>query len=62
MKSQPADRQTQTNQILSLHKYKHDTKLGNEFSLDEQEIMRKGKGEEKKADWKKNVNTSFCFH
>lgn len=48
MKSQPADEQTHTNQILSQHKYKYNTKLGNEFSLDEQEIMRNGKGEKRK--------------
>jgi hypothetical protein len=43
MKSQPADEQTHTNQILRQHKYKHNKKLGNEFSLDEKEIMRNGK-------------------
>ena len=47
--------------MLSQHKHKYNTNLGNEFSLDEQEIMRNGKGGEKKADWKK-VNTSSAFH
>jgi len=61
MKSLPADHQTHANQNLSQHKYKYNTKLGNEFSLDEQEIMRNGKGGEKKADWK-NANTSSSFH
>jgi hypothetical protein len=48
MKSQLADEQTHTNQILSQHKYKYNTNLGNEFSLDEQEIMRNQKREKRK--------------
>jgi hypothetical protein len=47
MKSLPAGEQTHANQNLSKHKYKYNTKLGNEFSLDEQEIMRNGKRGEK---------------
>ena len=58
MKSQSADEQRHTNQILSQHKHKHNTKLGNEFSLDEQRNNEElKKGEEKKADWKKKKQT-----
>ena len=53
MKSQPADKRTHTNQILSQHKYKYNTKLGNAFSLDEQRNNEERKRGEKKADWKK---------